>query len=196
MPKVEINDKVYNVKLAVTDEEKADGLKYIDGMPDNEGMLFVYEEPTDVSYWMSDTKIPLDIVFIDEYGEVISVKEGEPMSEDLIEEDNVKYVLEVNAGSGIEAGDDVDLDDIENYEDLEDDDDEQTKMLVLDENGDTQMELDGNERIFSRKHTVVLARLAKKAYKSKSDKDYKALGRKVFAFIDKQNTQKQEFVKT
>lgn len=198
MPKIEINDKEYNVKLAITDEEKSQGLKDITSMPYNEGMLFVYDEPTEVVFWMSETKLPLDIIFINEYGEVISVANGEPMSEELIEEEDVKYVLELNADSGVDAGDDVDLSEIEEYDSEEDDDDEsdesQSKMLVLDENGKVQMELDGNERIFSRKHTKILARLAKKAYKSKLDKDYKALGRKVFAFIDKQNTQEQEYV--
>lgn len=198
MPKIEINDKEYNVKLAITDEEKSQGLKDVTSMPYNEGMLFVYDEPTEAVFWMSETKLPLDIIFINEYGEVISVAKGEPMSEELIEEEDVKYVLELNADSGVEAGDDVDLSEIEEYDSEEDDDDEsdesQSKMLVLDENGKVQMELDGNERIFSRKHTKILARLAKKAYKSKLDKDYKALGRKVFAFIDKQNTQEQEYV--
>lgn len=197
MPKIEINDKEYNVKLAITDEEKSQGLKDITSMPYNEGMLFVYDEPTEVVFWMSETKLPLDIIFINEYGEVISVANGEPMSEELMEEDDVKYVLELNADSGVEAGDDVDLSEIEEYDEENDDNEEdesQSKMLVLDENGKVQMELDGNERIFSRKHTKILARLAKKAYKSKLDKDYKALGRKVFAFIDKQNTQEQEYV--
>ena len=197
MPKIEINDKEYNVKLAITDEEKSQGLKDITSMPYNEGMLFVYDEPTEVVFWMSETKLPLDIIFINEYGEVISVANGEPMSEELMEEDDVKYVLELNADSGVEAGDDVDLSEIEEYDEENDDNEEdesQSKMLVLDENGKVQMELDGNERIFSRKHTKILARLAKKAYKSKLDKDYKALGRKVFAFINKQNTQEQEYV--
>lgn len=191
MPKIEVGGKEYEVKLAITDEEKEVGLQDIESMPENEGMLFVYDEPTDVAFWMKDTRLPLDIVFINEYGEVLSVKRGEPMSEDLIEEQGVKYVLEVNVDSGISEGDDVDLEEVETYEE---DDEEELPMIVLDEKGNAQMELAGSERIFSRKHTKILARLAKKAYKSKSDKDYKALGRKVFAFIEKQNTQKQEYV--
>jgi uncharacterized membrane protein (UPF0127 family) len=200
MPRIEVNGKEYVVKLAITDAEKEVGLQNINSMPENEGMLFIYDEPQDVSYWMESTPLPLDIIFINEYGEVISVHQGEPNSEDAIEESDVKYVLEVNVDSGIEAGDDVDLDDVEDYEESEeeaidnDEDKEDSKMLVLDEKGDVQMELEGNERIFSRKHTKVLARLSKKAYKSKLDKDYKALGRKIFEFIERQNSQEQEFV--
>ena len=44
----------------------------------DEGMLFIYEEPDTVAFWMKDTDIPLDIVFIDEDEEVISVKQGIP----------------------------------------------------------------------------------------------------------------------
>ena len=203
MPKIEINDKVYNVDLAVTEEEKEQGLQNITEMPHNKGMLFVYDEPQETDFWMKNTLIPLDIIFIDEYGEVISVKKGVPHSEELLSEDNVKYVLELNENSGVKPGDDVDLSEVEVDEDQqsEEDNEEQEEepedernMLVLDDNGKVQMELEGGERIFSRKHTVTLARLSKKAYKSKLDKDYKALGRKVFAFIHKQDTQEQQYV--
>lgn len=203
MPKIEINDKVYNVDLAITEEEKERGLQNITEMPYNKGMLFIYNEPQDVDFWMVDTFIPLDIIFIDEYGEVISVKKGVPHSEELLSESNVKYVLELNENSGVEAGGDVDLSEVEvdEEQELEVDNEEQDEesedernMLVLDDKGKVQMELEGGERIFSRKHTVTLARLSKKAYKSKLDKDYKALGRKVFAFIHKQDTQEQQYV--
>jgi hypothetical protein len=45
------------------------------------------------------------------------------------------------------------------------------------------MELEGGERIFSRKNTKVLIKYAKKAYKTKEDKDYKALGKRLFKFL-------------
>ena len=68
------------------------------------------------------------------------------------------------------------------------------KMTVLNEDGSTQMELEGGERIFSRIHTKRLISLSKKAVKSKKDADYKKLGKKVFEYINKQNTQEQEYV--
>ena len=50
---------------------------------------------------MKDTNIPLDIIFIDEDFEVISIYKGMPNSEEVVEEDDVKFVLEVNQNSGI-----------------------------------------------------------------------------------------------
>ena len=93
---VKINDKEYRVKIAYTDEEKSRGLQGINSLPEDEGMLFVYDEPQTVGFWMDDTNIPLDIVFIDDDEEVLSVYSGEPNDRTIAEEDNVKYVLEVN----------------------------------------------------------------------------------------------------
>jgi hypothetical protein len=155
---------------------------------------------------MESTLIPLDIIFIDEYGEVISVTEGKPNDRTPITEQEVSFVLEVNAGSSIKAGDEVDLSELDEEEtespeedateDLKEEEAEQvaSKMHVLDETGESQMELEGGERIFSRIHTRKLISLAKKANKSKSDNDYKKLGKKVFEYINKQDTQKQEYV--
>ena len=191
MHSIYINDKEYKVKLAITDEEKEQGLQGVKELPEDEGMLFINEEPETAEFWMVDTHIPLDIIFIDEYGDVISVKEGEPESDKIISENNVKYILELNANSGINADDEVDLEEIEDY-DISDDD--ISKMIVLDDEGEVQMELEGNERIFSRKNTKVLARLSKKAFKSKKDSDYKALGKKVFKFIEIQDDRDSEYV--
>lgn len=186
MMKIEIGDKEYKVKVAKTEEEKMKGLQDIESLPEDEGMLFIYDSPQDVAYWMKDTKIPLDIVFINDDEEVISVKQGKPLSEDLIEEDGVLYVLEVNVDSGIQPGDDFDME--------EDDEEKDNTMKVLASDGTIQMELEGGERIFSRKNTKVLIKYAKKAYKTKEDKDYKALGKRLFKFLHTQDTNEPEYV--
>lgn len=186
MMKIEIGDKEYKVKVAKTEEEKMKGLQDIESLPEDEGMLFIYDSPQDVAYWMKDTKIPLDIVFINDDEEVISVKQGKPLSEDLIEEDGVLYVLEVNVDSGIQPRDDFDME--------EDDEEKDNTMKVLASDGTIQMELEGGERIFSRKNTKVLIKYAKKAYKTKEDKDYKALGKRLFKFLHTQDTNEPEYV--
>ena len=182
--KIKVEDKEYIVDIAETEEEKKEGLQGITELSDNEGMLFVYDDPQQVSFWMKGVDIPLDIVFINDEDEVISVAQGQPNDETPIVEDNVMFVLEVAANSGIKAGDEVDLG-------LKADN---PKMLVLDENGNVQMELDGGERIFSRKDTKVLIKFALKANLSKEDKDYKALGSKLFKFLDKQTENKPQYV--
>lgn len=183
-----VGNKKYNVEVAENEEERMKGLQEVIEMDDDEGMLFIFPEPQHVDFWMKDTEIPLDIIFINSDLEVISVKQGEPMSEDFISEDNVQYVLEVNQNSGIEEGDDVILD----YEE-DDEEDEAAKMYVLGSDGQAQYELVGGERIFSRPNTKVLVSKAKKAYKTKSDSDYKALGRQVFKYLEKQNSNEPEY---
>jgi hypothetical protein len=56
-------------------------------------------------------------------------------------------------------------------------------MKVIGPDGEVQMELEGGERIFSRKNTRTLIRMAKRADLSKSDTDYKRLGNKMFSYI-------------
>lgn len=182
--KIEIGDKEYNVTCARTEEERIKGLQGVTELKDDEGMLFFFEEPQTVGFWMKNTKVPLDIIFISEDMEVISVYQGEPENESIAEEDNVKFVLEVNQGSGVEEGDELDIEE----------DEELPKMKVIAPDGSTQMELEGGERIFSRKNTRTLIRMAKRASKSKEDKDYKALGKKMFTYLKQQDEREPEYV--
>lgn len=196
---IEINDDIYIVSLALTDEERATGLQNRSHLPDHRGMIFPYEEPSEVGFWMKDTHIPLQIIFIDEDWNVIRVAEGEPLSENLIREEGVAYVLELNMNAQVEKGDYVDLDKVEEYlMDLEffydEPDDEVIKMLVLDHKGRVQMELDGGERIFSRKNTKTLISMAKRAKRSKLTNDYKRLGSKIFSYLKIQDDKEPDYV--
>ena len=188
MTTIEIGDKTYKVREAHTEEEKEKGLQGVKELSEDEGMLFYFNPPQEVAMWMKDTLIPLDIIFIDEDMEVISVAKGEPNNEELIIEQDVAYVLEVNQNSGIEEGDELDI------EEEKDEDDKPPVMKVLAPDGSTQMDLWGGERIFSRKNTVILIRKAKKANLSKDDKDFKALGRYMFKCIKGQDERPPEYV--
>ena len=184
---IEIGEKRYSVEVAKTEEEKEEGLQGRTKLEDSEGMLFDFsDEVGEVSMWMKDTLIPLDIVFIDDDEEVVYVAEGVPNSTSMITVQDVAYVLEVNSGSGIQEGDELDFE----GEDGED----APVMKVLAQDGSTQMELWGNERIFSRKNTKILIKKAKKANASKDDKDYKALGRYMFKCIKGQDERPPEYV--
>jgi uncharacterized membrane protein (UPF0127 family) len=182
--KIEIGDREYNVTCARTEEERIKGLQGVTEMKDDEGMLFFFEEPCTIGFWMKDTLIPLDIIFINEDMEVISVYQGEPENENIAEEDDVRFVLEVNQGSGIKEGDELDIEE----------DEELPKMKVIAPDGSTQMELEGGERIFSRKNTRTLIRMAKRASKSKDEKDYKALGKRMFTYLKQQDEREPEYV--
>ena len=168
---ITIGDKKYKVEIADTPEKQEKGLMGRESLPGDQGMLFIYDEPQDLSYWMKNTLISLDIIFIDDDMEVVSVKQGQPMSEEPITEDDVQYVLEVNSNSGIEEGDQLVV---------EDSDDKEYSMHVLFPDGSTQMNLKGGERIVSRRETKILIKKAKKAEASKTDGAYRALGRYIF----------------
>lgn len=185
---IEIGNKKYKVQEARTEEEKEKGLQGVTELPEDEGILFYFDPPEDVSMWMKDTLIPLDIVFINDDEEVVYVGEGVPNTETQMTIQNVAYVLEVNSGSGIQEGDELDFE--------EEDEDDAPVMKVLAQDGSTQMDLWGGERIFSRKNTVVLIRKAKKANMSKDDKDYKALGRYMFKCIKGQDERPPEYVES
>ena len=188
---ISINDEDYDVLVFRTEEEKEIGLQNVESMDDDEGGIFVYDEPQHVDFWMKDTSIPLDIIFVDENNTVISVKQGEPNSEEYISEDNVKYVIELNANSGIKSGDKVVFEDytgIINGLDV-------NKMYVIGEDGKPQMELFGGERIFSISSTKIIIKKAKKAYKEKTDSAYRSLGKYVFKEMNAQDSRGKEYVK-
>lgn len=191
---IKIAGKKYNVLAARTEEEREQGLQNIEELEKDEGCLFFQPEVEHVDYWMVDTDIPLDIIFIDENKEVISVKEGVPNSEDYVSEDGVKYVLELNKDSGVEYGDVLEIDSEDDFSDEPDLNLEPNKMYIIGSNGQPQAELQGEERIFSRKSTRVILRKAKKAYESKSDSDYRSLGRYVFNEMSAQSSRKPEYV--
>lgn len=181
---ITINNKEYKVKEAKTEEELKQGLKGIEELPKNEGMLFYFDPPKEVSMTMEDTLISLDQIFINEDQEVVSVFKRKPKDKSLITVPDTAYVLELNANSGIKEGDELEFED----------DNSDPIMKVLDSDGNVQMELWGNERIFSRKNTKVLIKKAKKAQMSQSESDFKALGRYMFKCIQGQDTRESEYV--
>lgn len=182
---ITIGDKKYKVEIADTPEKQEKGLMDRESLPEDQGMLFIYDEPQDLSYWMKNTLISLDIIFIDDDMEVVSVKQGQPMSEEPITENDVQYVLEVNSNSGIEEGDQLVI---------EDSDDKEYSMHVLFPDGSTQMNLKGGERIVSRRETKILIKKAKKAEASKTDGAYRALGRYIFKVLKRQDSREPEYV--
>lgn len=186
---INIGDKKYSVKIAQTDEEKEKGLSNKKELPRNQGMLFIIDpddkdEDGNIWFTMEDTEIPLDVIFIDEDLKVNQVSKGIPFSKDPIY-GSADFVLEVNQKSGITIGDELEF---------IDDKELNNKMFVLDSEGKPQMILEGGERIMSINNTKTLIKFAKKADVTKNDNDYKALGKRVFKFLNTQDTNEPEFV--
>lgn len=89
-----------DIEMAKTDYEIQTGLMYRNSMKNNQGMLFVFEGVRERSFYMKNTRIPLDLIFINENKTIVSFqKNAKPMDESsLLSNAPAKYVLEVNAG--------------------------------------------------------------------------------------------------
>ena len=105
--------QVFSVEMATTEQEKETGLMYRKEVPDGKGMLFDFSPPQEVSMWMKNTYVSLDMIFIRADGRILRIAENtEPLSTKIISSQGLaKGVLEVVAGTakkyGIEPGDRV-----------------------------------------------------------------------------------------
>jgi uncharacterized protein len=104
---------VFTVEMATTEEERTTGLMYRKELPDGKGMLFDFSPEQQISMWMKNTYIPLDMIFIRADGRILRIAENtEPHSLKIISSGGLaKGVLEVIAGTaqkyGIAPGDRV-----------------------------------------------------------------------------------------
>lgn len=100
----------FSIEIADTDAERSAGLMFRRTMPDDRGMLFVFETTRRVSFWMKNTPMPLDLIFIDGDGLVVAILPGIPFSTASIGPNaDARFVLEVKEGiarrNGISPGD-------------------------------------------------------------------------------------------
>ncbi len=98
--------RVFSVELASTDEERARGLMFRRSLPEGHGMLFDFKREANVSMWMRNTYISLDMIFIRSDGRIRRIAERtEPLSERIISSGGpVRAVLEVAAGTAAKLG--------------------------------------------------------------------------------------------
>jgi len=97
--KVQIEGHNVRAEVASTTEERTRGLMYRRELGDNEGMLFVYEEKSRLSFWMKNTFVPLSIAFIDDEGQIVHIEEMTPQTlEGHKSPVPVRYALELNRG--------------------------------------------------------------------------------------------------
>lgn len=96
----------FSIDVADDAEERGRGLMFVEQMPQMSGMLFVYESPRRVSFWMKNTLIPLDMIFTDIHGVVQHVHANAvPLDETPIPGgDDIYAVLEVNGGMADRLG--------------------------------------------------------------------------------------------
>lgn len=118
-PSVELGGKHFKVDIADSSEEQALGLMFRDSMPADQGMLFIFPNEAPRSFWMKNTRIPLDIMYFDKDLKMVSISAGAKPCKvsrcpSYPSKGPAQYVLELNAGMasklGVEAGDRLILD--------------------------------------------------------------------------------------
>jgi hypothetical protein len=111
--KILVGKTPLRVEVVDTLEKQERGLMFRQSLPENEGMLFVYREPQELAFWMRNTIIPLDIVFVGADGIILNIHQARPLDESVLYRSAgaAKYVIETNQGwfsrHGIRPGDRV-----------------------------------------------------------------------------------------
>ncbi|MEQ8782011.1 MAG: DUF192 domain-containing protein [Roseibium album] len=97
------------VEIAATDRERSRGLMFREEMAADHGMLFIFDSEGERYFWMKNTPLPLDIIYIGANGAIVSIAANTvPFSEKVVPSgDPAKYVLELNAGTAAKLGMDV-----------------------------------------------------------------------------------------
>lgn len=99
-------EAIFTIEIADDPQERARGLMFVEEMPTFDGMLFVYDRPQDVSFWMKNTLIPLDMLFAGPRGEILRIQEN-AIPGDLTPipgGPGVQMVLEINGGLSSRLG--------------------------------------------------------------------------------------------
>lgn len=114
--KVCFENHCFNIELASTVEEQKRGLTFRENLDLDKGMLFVFKKEAKHSFWMKNTLIPLDIIWINKNKEVVFIsQDAQPCEKDpcpsIMPNKEAKYVLEINAGIskniGLDIGDKI-----------------------------------------------------------------------------------------
>lgn len=88
-----------DLRVAANSAERGRGLMWITSMPANEGMLFVFPNTLQEGFWMANTYLPLDIAFISQDGDLISVVQGKPLDLSILSPGVAyRYTIETNVG--------------------------------------------------------------------------------------------------
>jgi uncharacterized membrane protein (UPF0127 family) len=102
---MKIGSETFTLEIANTSATREHGLMERDSMPADHGMIFVFKEPDELNFWMKNTRIPLDILYLDEHGKVVSIHQMKPYDRSGVPSDGLaKYAIELNVGRASEVG--------------------------------------------------------------------------------------------
>jgi uncharacterized membrane protein (UPF0127 family) len=111
---MQIGSGTFRLEVADTDAQREQGLMHRESMPEDQGMIFVFQHRHFASFWMRNTLIPLDILFVDRDGTIVNIRGMNPRDETLVQSTApVLYAIELNAGAaqrvGVREGDKLQL---------------------------------------------------------------------------------------
>src|ERR1700693_874363 len=97
---LKISNQPITAEIADTPQASENGLMFRDSLPEDHGMLFIFDQPKKASFWMKNTKIPLSIAYIDSNGKILEIKSMNPLDETIVpsNSEEVAYALEVSQG--------------------------------------------------------------------------------------------------
>jgi len=98
--------RTFSIEIADEPDEQARGLMFRSALPQDSGMLFIFDPPRPANFWMQNTMIPLDMIFIGDGGQVESIAERTDTFSQRISQSQgpVRAVLEINGGLSRELG--------------------------------------------------------------------------------------------
>lgn len=102
---MQLGQQKFTLEIANTEETRERGLMRRDSMPADHGMIFVFTDAAPRGFYMRNTRIPLDIVFVDEDGTIVSIKQMRQYDETTTPSDGpAKWAIELNKGAAASAG--------------------------------------------------------------------------------------------
>ncbi len=110
--KVSINSKQLNVRIACSREQLTQGLMNITTLAENSGMLFIFKDEQNLTFWAKNTYIPIDIAYLNNSLEIVDIHTLKPLDRTIVTSRKpASYALEVNAGwfqkNSIKVGDKI-----------------------------------------------------------------------------------------
>lgn len=110
-----LGNKIINAQIAITESQKAQGLMFRKSLPQNNAMIFVFDTPKQMSFWMKNTEIALDIAFLTSDGTITEIKRMYPFDLNAVKSsrEDILYCIETNANwfsqNDVSVGDKLDM---------------------------------------------------------------------------------------
>ena len=112
--KMTLAGRAFDIEVANDESSREIGLMYRDSMPAEHGMLFVFPDEIDRGFWMKNTRIPLDIIYLDHAGKIVSIRTMKPFDLTSVPSNGpAMYAIELNQGIaaalGLKPGDVIEI---------------------------------------------------------------------------------------